>query len=391
MTGRLFSGVQFFLRSSDRGDQLLPNRIRELIVYLYLFFLTMGIGGCYADVKNQSCLEEQNDSVVIADCAGRQVEVPENVDRISCLYSFTHHVVYMLGKGECITSASRAAQRDVLFASLCPGHDKLLYPYSQGSINIEELIKSQPDIVFISSATYSNKPELDKLEKAGLCYMVIDYHNMQEQMRAIEIIGRAIGCEERAGEYNNYYKNVLEKVKKLTKRAEDQKISVYHCIRTACQVDGSDSLSADWINAAGGVSVSAAGSLRLVEGNTYASLEQIMLWDPDVIVANETGVPAYIMSNPGWAALRAVKNHCVYQLPQGMTRWGHDGSMETPLAVLWLASTLYPEQFADWNLEKEVKDYYKEFFYFEITDNEYQDVIDGKIARQGSGRVQAVL
>ncbi len=39
------------------------------------------------------------------------------------------------------------------------------------------------------------------------------------------------------------------------------------------------------------------------------------------------------------------KNHCAYQAPIGISRWGHPGSLETPLAVLWTAKTVYPDKF----------------------------------------------
>jgi iron complex transport system substrate-binding protein len=35
----------------------------------------------------------------------------------------------------------------------------------------------------------------------------------------------------------------------------------------------------------------------------------------------------------------------VYQIPIGITRWGHPSSFETPLAILWLMKLLYPGSF----------------------------------------------
>jgi iron complex transport system substrate-binding protein len=66
----------------------------------------------------------------------------------------------------------------------------------------------------------------------------------------------------------------------------------------------------------------------------------------------------------------------VYQIPIGISRWGHPTSIETPLAILWLAELLYPDQF-DIDIRSEMMDFYKEFFNYAISDTEADDIISG--------------
>jgi iron complex transport system substrate-binding protein len=120
-------------------------------------------------------------------------------------------------------------------------------------------------------------------------------------------------------------------------------------------------------------------NLRVVEGNKYiASLEQILLWNPQVILVNEAGVDDYIRKNPQWANIDAVKNGKAFQMPNGISRWGHPGSLETPLAILWTAKTLYPERFPDLDMEKEVREFYTEFFGTPLTEDAVKQVLNGK-------------
>mgnify|MGYP002509230674 CR=1 FL=1 len=49
----------------------------------------------------------------------------------------------------------------------------------------------------------------------------------------------------------------------------------------------------------------------------------------------------------------------------------------TTLLVLWMATFLQPELFADIDMIEEVKYYYSEFYEFELTDEQAQNVIDG--------------
>ena len=48
--------------------------------------------------------------------------------------------------------------------------------------------------------------------------------------------------------------------------------------------------------------------LKLVDKQYIASLEQILLWNPDVILANQDGVGDYILESPAFHTLQAVKN-----------------------------------------------------------------------------------
>jgi iron complex transport system substrate-binding protein len=102
------------------------------------------------------------------------------------------------------------------------------------------------------------------------------------------------------------------------------------------------------------------------------------LWDPEAILANEPGVAAYIRNNPEWSAVSAVRNGRVFQMPIGISRWGHPGSLETPLAILWTAKTVYPDRFKGLDMNQEVREFYKTFFNYDLSDNMVQQILAGK-------------
>ena len=51
--------------------------------------------------------------------------------------------------------------------------------------------------------------------------------------------------------------------------------------------------------------------------------------------------------------------------------------------LLWLATITQPELFEDINMVEEIKYYYKEFYEYELTDEQAQRVLDGWYERQG--------
>jgi len=68
-----------------------------------------------------------------------------------------------------------------------------------------------------------------------------------------------------------------------------------------------------------------------------------------------------IRTDKKWAPIRAVQNKRVYAIPVGISRWGHPGGLETPLAILWTAKTAYPDLFENLDLEFEIRPFTMSF------------------------------
>ncbi len=193
------------------------------------------------------------------------------------------------------------------------------------------------------------------------------------------MMGQVVGATDKARQYNNYYQKCIDRIQeRVGTIPEQQRVRVYHSISEATRTDVQGSLSGDWMQAAGAFNVSTNEPLKSLEGKYYAGLEQILLWDPDVILANEIGVANYILTNKQWAPLKAVKNRKVLQMPNGISRWGHPSSPETPLAILWTAQVLYPDKFADLDMVAETKAFYNDFFGLQLTDEVVDRILFGE-------------
>lgn len=92
-----------------------------------------------------------------------------------------------------------------------------------------------------------------------------------------------------------------------------------------------------------------------------------------------------MLSDSKWSGLDAVINRRVYQMPVGISRWRHPGSIETPLAILWLGKTVYPQLFADVNLYAETKYFYQTFFDYQLSDEQVSDILSGTVMRLPKG------
>lgn len=346
-----------------------------LILLLLLgLFITSGCGS-----KENQEIQPQIDTQTITDCAGRKVDIPAQVERIACLSPESGYVLAMLGQGDKIVAVVDGLKRDIILTDMYPAIKNLPEPKSSGVINIEELVRAKPDLVLVKKDISSSEAEVAKLNKCKIPFLVVAYNSMQEQQYAIEMIGVAAGAADKARQYNDYYIDCIKRVQQRTANINPQeRVRVYHSINEATRTDVKGSLSGDWTQAAGASNVAINGNLKKLEGKYFASLEQILLWDPDVILVNESAVGNYILTNKQWSSLKAVKNRRVVHLPSGISRWGHPSSPETPLAILWTAKTLYPDKFSDLDMKAESKYFYKAFFGLQLSDEVINKILYGE-------------
>jgi iron complex transport system substrate-binding protein len=309
--------------------------------------------------------------------------MPARVERIACLYAFAAHVVVMLNRGKNIVAVSKGPKRDVLLNRLCPEIGNALVPKGQGNVNIEELLLAKPDIVFVPGDIGRNKSELQKMEIFQLPVLTVDYHDITGQQRAIAMIGEAIGEREGAEAYNRYYGRCIDRVTEgVSHMLPDRRVRAYLATVEATRTYGKNSLPAEWMRLCGIVNVVADQPLSIHQGEQHAGLEQILRWNPEVIFANEPGVADAIAQDSKWSSIRAIQQKKIYHMPIGISRWGHPGSLETPLAMLWTAKTVFPNLFTGMNMKNEVKKFYREFFRLELTDALYGQMLSGKGMRK---------
>lgn len=82
-----------------------------------------------------------------------------------------------------------------------------------------------------------------------------------------------------------------------------------------------------------------------------------------------------------WETTSAVRNKQLHRIPAGV--FFLDKGTTTTLMLLWLATITQPELFADIDIIEEIKYYYKEFYEFDLTDEQAQRVLDGWYERLG--------
>ena len=99
--------------------------------------------------------------------------------------------------------------------------------------------------------------------------------------------------------------------------------------------------------------------------------EQLILWNPDVIIFAPDSVYDAVGTDPVWQQLDAVKSGQFYKTPVGPYGWlASPPSVQRYLGMLWLGALLYPD-YAEYDLQEKVTEYYGLFYGYELTDADY--------------------
>lgn len=361
----------------------MKTSIKQLLA---AFLLLVFCSGCATpQEKTTTLLSEET----VVDCAGREVQLPEERARIACLYAYTGHVAVLLGCEDRIVAVVDGLKRDRLMQLKIPDIDTLSCPYTQGAINIEELAAADPDLIFLRASHLQDEGELSKLNGLGTPYVVVEYETMEDQIASIEVMGEALDREDLAADYVEYYHSTIAMVReRLSSLPEEEKKTVYHSVNEAVRTDIPGTLSYEVLEAAGCINVvRPSDELELDGEKGYATVEQIYVWDPDVILANEPSAVHYFQTDEKFSGLRAVREDAVYQLPVGLSRWAHPGSIESPLATLYIAAMLYPSYFEDIDMNDEIRTFYEKFFRISLSDEDIAMILSGEGMRSSREEV----
>ena len=118
-------------------------------------------------------------------------------------------------------------------------------------------------------------------------------------------------------------------------------------------------------------------------------MEQLLAWDPDVIVVN--GEPKAnisgrqtaekILGDPNFASLKAVQNGQVYGTPNAPFSWvDRPPGPNRLIGIRWLSGLIYPDAL-DFDVDEEVCEFFRLFYHVELTEEQLASLYDGTIGQ----------
>ncbi|MBN2169414.1 MAG: ABC transporter substrate-binding protein [Actinobacteria bacterium] len=338
--------------------------VLALMMCLSCLFIVVGCG-------EKSETAELKGEVTVEDQIGRTVEIPSEVKRIVTNYGIATQMVYALGAEDRLVGIDTPTkQRNAdFFKQLDNNFDDLPAVGMPGEMNIEEVVKLEPDVVLVRATAGTDGEDIvGQLENAGLAVLAMDVEDLDKLNEAVEMLSKALGVEDKADEYLNYYEETRENVDgKLADLADSEKPSAIVIMpQEGAYMVASDTMyQSHVLELCGGQNAAAGVSGMWAE----TSPEQITAWDPDYIfiVHYGDGSPEEFSADPKMGALTAVKDGKVIWFPSNIAPWDYP-SMQAVLGITWCAKTFHPDKFEDVDVKEEADEYFEKFFGKSFTD-----------------------
>ena len=282
-----------------------------------------------------------------------------------------------------------SAAKSGLLSEIYPEILKAKTDFIKGSnLNIEALMALKPDVVFVNSG---DKKMIEQIENAGIPAVAVsaskwDYDVLKTYDEWLALLGDVFpdhAKTDAAAAYSRQVaKTIADRTAKLTDAEKKKVLFVFQYDAKRLVTSGKHFFGQYWCNAVG--AKNAAESVQADNQNAQISMEQVYKWNPDIVlVTNFTPVlPADIYANKynDWSHVKAVADKQVYKLPLGIYR-SYTPSADTPMTLLWMAKTVYPELFADIDLTKEVKTYYEKLYGIRLSDAQVSGMFEPRANR----------
>lgn len=313
----------------------------------------------------------------ITDLGGDTVEVPTEINKIADLWHAHNQVVLMLGAGDKLVGTTDNFKKrpwaNVVYPRIAEV-EALVVGTGAGEVNYEETISLQPDVVFAS-----NKDVVADARKQGLTTVNVMFQDYEGLRNDVNLTAQILGADAQdlAKEWETLLNANIELVADRMKDVADaDKPKVLHIVNPNdfTTVDGLNNIVDEWIKLAGGVNALSA------EGNMIqVTMEDIVAADPDVIIIGSGAADSVkkILEDSAWSGITAVKNKAVYANPSGVFAWDRY-SGEEALQVLWAAKQLNPDKFQDIDMVAQAKDFYMQFYGYNLTDDEANKILTGE-------------
>ena len=344
--------------------------------------------------------QSESKTHTVIDHAGNEVEVPNEINRVvvADIYPMASVLTVFFGSADKLVGIAppcMSAAKNGLLGELYPEILNAETGFIDGTnINIEELLKLEPDVVFYS---VGSKEEGDLLRGAGIPAIAISpgkwgYNAIETLSQWIMTLEQIFGESEKSAAVRKWseekYDLVQERVSGLKDEERRNVFFLFQYSETSILTSGAKFFGQWWCDAIGAKNVGA----EMEQDNSVAvTMEQIYAWDPDLIFITNfnTAAPDDLYNNTvgnyDWSGISAIDNKQVAKMPLGLYRTYTCGA-DTPMTLLWLAKAAYPSLFEDIDITAETKSYYSDVFGIELTDEQANRIFD-PLTDAGSGFV----
>lgn len=324
----------------------------------------------------------------VVDFRGNETQVPDSPERIVVLGPLPLPTVLTAfqegytGNIVGVAPDSVNGAEHTIFSRYAPDFTSIAYEfYNGGQLNMEELVKLKPDVVFYMGAEMA-----ELFEQAGIAAVEFAHPSsggaasplltLKSWMDTIEqVLQKTSPAQEIIAYGEGVEAEIISRIAASPDQTPQKLLFLSNYTDSAIAAMGKKSFGQYWSELVGGENL---GS-RPTSGQV--NMEQIYEWSPDQIFimtfSDKTPDDIYNSTVDGhdWSGIPATVNKKVFKFPFGMHRWCPP-TTDTPLAMWWVAKQARPDLFEDIDMNKKIKEYYQQFYAMTLTDEDVEWILN---------------
>ena len=302
----------------------------------------------------------------VTDMTGNDVDVPYFVERAVTLYTPAAAMVMAVdGNADHLVGIDQWASIDEGFQAIDPRIAEIPVISSTGiEVNKEEILATDPDVIIAGSWSAGG------LEGVDIPIVYLTTNSIADVDQALTVIGDVFNKEDRADELVSYLETKRTLVTDATDSIpNDERDNLYLTWGTPLRTFAGGEFHQEWAEDAGCLFASA----ELVGFRQQVNLEQVLTWNPDIIMLAKSESPSEVLDDPEWQDVSAVQTGKVYRTPCFVGDWASPVP-ESVLGMMWIANGTYHDDIS-LNMVQETEEFYNTFYSYDMDENEAREIM----------------
>ena len=241
--------------------------------------------------------------------------------------------------------------------------------------NLKSVLALKPDIIVDVGSTAATFVSLAARvqEQTGIPYALLD-GRFEATASTYRLLGALIRRD--AEPLAAYAEETLATIQaRVTRIPDDKRPRVYYARGPRGLETGlGGSMNVETIEFLGARNVAAERGGGLVT----VSVEQVLVWNPQVIVTIDRDFAENVRNDPRWAQVEAVRTSRVHLSPKLPFGWvDFPPSVNRLIGLWWLAKIFYPDHF-DQDMRSLTRDFYSRFYHVTPSEADIDRVLEGR-------------
>ncbi|HYM74038.1 MAG TPA: iron ABC transporter substrate-binding protein [Stellaceae bacterium] len=309
----------------------------------------------------------------LTDSAGRLVVLPPRVGRVMAASPTAEVLVYALAPDKLVgwTRARPQGALPARYARL-PVVGRLAGP--NPTATAATVTRVHPDlIVDAGTVTPERAAFADQVTQAtGTPYIILD-NSFARTPTMLRLLGQILGVGEHADDLAAFAEHAINALHgRLLIQPASKRVRVYYG-------RGPDGLETGLPGSPAAATIDEAGAINVAAPlgrgeRARVTREQLLQWNPEVIVAEDRSFYDALRRDPGWRSLAAVRNKRVYLAPSQPFGWiDEPPGVNRLIGLYWLSALLYPGETQE-DVRGQLQDFYDKFYGVKLSDKQIEAI-----------------